>query len=207
MDASSLLALTLSPVKDERENATAQLQHVLATNPAQYIQSLSHSLADNATPSHIRNAAGLAIKNSLSAREAARQDEYAARWKALDQATRDKLKADTLATLAASDKGARNVAGQVVAAVAAIELPAGLWNTLIAQLLELVGRADNSDLRQAALQAIGYICEGIVRCFPCPPCSSLAQSPDRPARARLPAETRGSRVPVERNLDRRRSGR
>lgn len=165
MDASLLLSATLSPDQATRENATQQLAHVLGTNPAQYIQSLSHALADPGTQSHIRNAAGLAIKNSLSARESARQEEYANRWKSLDQDTREKLKADAIATLAAQDKGARNVAGQVVAAVAAIELPAGLWNTLIAQLLELVGRADNSDLRQAALQAIGYICEGIVSPF------------------------------------------
>jgi hypothetical protein len=33
-----------------------------------------------------RNAAGLAIKNALTAREAARQEEYASRWKGLDPA-------------------------------------------------------------------------------------------------------------------------
>jgi importin subunit beta-1 len=163
MDASALLAATLSPNAAERENATAQLTHFLSSNPSQYLVSLSHSLADNSAPSHIRNAAGLAIKNSLSARETARQDEYANRWKSLDLSTRDQLKVDALATLAASDKGARNVSGQVVSAIAAIELPAGLWAGLIAQLLEFVGQSDNPGLRQATLQAIGYICESIVR--------------------------------------------
>ncbi|KAI5475715.1 hypothetical protein MNV49_001008 [Pseudohyphozyma bogoriensis] len=161
MDASALLAATLSPNQQEREGATQQLTLALDANPAQYLVQLSLALADDATPGHIRNAAGLAIKNTLSAREAQRQDEYAQRWKLLDAQTRDKLKQDALAALAASDRNARNVAGQVVAAIAAIELPAGMWNTLIAQLLELVGRSDNPGLRQATLQAIGYICESI----------------------------------------------
>ncbi|KAM0747802.1 ARM repeat-containing protein [Meredithblackwellia eburnea MCA 4105] len=161
MDIPSLLASTLSPDQQQRDNATQQLQQLLASSPAQYIQSLSHTLAENAAPSHIRNAAGLAIKNALSAREAQRQDDYANRWKSVDDNTREKLKSDAISTLAAQDRGARNVAGQVIAALAAIELPSGLWNTLIPQLLELVGQADNSDLRQAALQAIGYICESI----------------------------------------------
>lgn len=163
-NASELLQASLSPLQTERENATAQLTQFLTSNPSQYLISLSNSLVNNATPSHIRNAAGLAIKNTLSARESSRQEEYALRWKALDSQTREKLKADALASLAATDRGARNVAGQVVAAIATIELPAGLWNGLIANLLELVGHSDNTGLRQATLQAIGYICESIVSC-------------------------------------------
>ena len=162
MDVNAVLAATLSPAQHEREAATAQLQSLLASNPSAYLVSLSHALAAESTPSHIRNAAGLAIKNALTAREAARQEEYASRWKSLDPATREQLKQEALATLAASDRGARNVSGQVVAAIAAVELPAGMWSGLIGQLLELASRADNAHLRQATLQTIGYICEGIV---------------------------------------------
>jgi importin subunit beta-1 len=162
MDVNAVLAATLSPAQHEREAATAQLQSLLASNPSAYLVSLSHALAAESTPSHIRNAAGLAIKNALTAREAARQEEYASRWKGLDPATREQLKQEALATLAASDRGARNVSGQVVAAIAAVELPAGMWSGLIGQLLELASRADNAHLRQATLQTIGYICEGIV---------------------------------------------
>lgn len=168
MDAASLLSATLSPDQNERQHATSQLEQYLDSNPSQYLVSLSHSLSDQQTPSHIRNAAGLAIKNALSAREVQRQDDYAQRWKQLESQTRDKLKQDAVQTLAATDKGARNVSGQVIAAIAAIELPLGQWNSLVGQLLELVGRADNSGLRQATLQAIGYICETIVSLKPDP---------------------------------------
>lgn len=162
MDATALLGATLSPNAQEREHATSQLAQVLSSDPGAYLLALSHAFHDERTPSHIRRAAGLAIKNALSARESARQDEYAARWKQLDQPTREQLKQHALATLASADKQARDGAAQVTAAIAAIELPAGLWNTLIQQLLELVGHNDNSNLRQATLQAIGYICESIV---------------------------------------------
>lgn len=166
MDASSLLGATLSPNQQERQHATTQLTQYLESNPAQYLTTLSHALSDSSTPSHIRNAAGLAIKNALNARETQRQDDYANRWKHLEQQTRDKLKQDALNTLAVPDRGARNVSGQVIAAIAAIELPLGSWNTLITQLLEFVGRADNPGLRQASLQTIGYICETIVSYIP-----------------------------------------
>lgn len=163
MDVSSLLSATLSPTQQEREQATLSLTQFLSSNPRQYLTSLSSALASAGTPSHLRNAAGLAIKNALSARELPRQEEYAQRWKQqLDQQTRDQLKQEALTTLASEDRGARNVSGQVVAAIAAIELPAGMWNGLIPSLLELVGRQDNSGLRQATLQAIGFICESIV---------------------------------------------
>ncbi|BGP19924.1 hypothetical protein JCM10213_002282 [Rhodosporidiobolus nylandii] len=161
MDASAVLAATLSPNQQEREAATAQLAQFLSSNPSAYLVALADTLASDQAPSHIRNAAGLAIKNALSARETPRQEEYANRWKALDPATRDKLKHAALATLAAADRGARNVSAQVVAAIAAVELPAGMWTGLVGQLLELASRSDNPTLRQATLQTIGYICEGI----------------------------------------------
>jgi importin subunit beta-1 len=159
-----LLEHTLSPDAAARQQATDQLASLERDAFAAYVSSLVAVLADEQSPSHIRNAAGLALKNALSAREVGRKDEYAARWKAgLDEPTRQKAKADTLATLASPDSKARHVAAQAVAAIAAIELPSGLWNDLIAQLLSLVNQPDNPGLRQATLQAIGFICESIVR--------------------------------------------
>ncbi|GAA5987867.1 hypothetical protein JCM11641_003514 [Rhodosporidiobolus odoratus] len=161
MDASAVLAATLSPNQQEREAATSQLTQFLSSNPSAYLVALADTLASDQAPSHIRNAAGLAIKNALTARETPRQEEYANRWKSLDPATRDKLKHAALSTLAAADRGARNVSAQVVAAVAAVELPAGMWTGLVGQLLELASRNENPPLRQATLQTIGYICESI----------------------------------------------
>lgn len=61
---------------------------------------------------------------------------------------------------------AGSVAAQVVAAVAAVELPVNHWPELIELLLGFVNNQDNTNLKIATLQAIGFICETIVRILP-----------------------------------------
>ncbi|KAF9054219.1 armadillo-type protein [Panaeolus papilionaceus] len=122
---------------------------------------LSSVLVNEGTPLHIRNAAGLALKNALTAREAARQTEFANRWTALDNDTKAKIKQDALVTLGSSSVKAGAYASQVVAAVAAVELPQGQWPDLIEILLGFVNNATNTNLRISTLQTIGFICEAI----------------------------------------------
>lgn len=160
-DIVTLLNNTLSPDAGTRSAATSQLEQLSSSSFPQYLLSLSQVLADNSSPGHVRNAAGLALKNTLTARENARLEQYAARWReALDDSTRNTLKEASVQTLASPDRSARSVAGQVVAAIAAIELPNGTWNDLIGRLLAGVNQQENTGLRMASLQAIGYVCEG-----------------------------------------------
>lgn len=67
--------------------------------------------------------------------------------------------------LGSSTQKAGAVAAQVVAAIAAVELPNGQWPEVIEILLRFMDNADNVNVRIATLQAIGYICETIVRIF------------------------------------------
>lgn len=160
-DIVALLGNTLSPDSSTRQAATAQLESLSSSSFPQYLLSLSQVLADDSSPGHVRNAAGLALKNTLTAREAARLEQYAQRWREqLDDSTRSSLKQASVQTLASGDRQARSVAGQVVAAIAAIELPNGTWSDLIARLLSGVNQQENTGLRMASLQAIGYVCEG-----------------------------------------------
>lgn len=55
------------------------------------------------------------------------------------------------------------VAAQVVSAIAAVELPHSQWSELIEILLGFVNNQSNTNMRVATLQAIGFICETIVR--------------------------------------------
>jgi hypothetical protein len=64
-------------------------------------------------------------------------------------------------TLSAANRDARSTAAQVVAAIAHIELPRHLWADLIQVLLSNM-QQENDHLKQATLEAIGYICEEIV---------------------------------------------
>ena len=124
-----------------------------------YMTSLSAELATETSPVHIRTASGLALKNALAAREARRAQDYAERWVSLPADARDQVKSKVLMTLCSSEHRAGTVAAQVTAAVAAIELPRGMWPDLVSQLLAAIGDLTNPYQRQAALQAIGFTCE------------------------------------------------
>ena len=56
------------------------------------------------------------------------------------------------------------VCPQVIAAIAAIDVPHGRWGTLIAQLCGPLQALDASEaFRVARLEAVGYVCDGLVR--------------------------------------------
>ncbi|KAG8215304.1 armadillo-type protein [Butyriboletus roseoflavus] len=161
MNASELLANTLSPDANTRQNATQQLENASRENYPAYMAMLSVELANENSQLHIRNAAALALKNALSAREAARQTESANRWLALDAIAKSKIKQEALVTLASPIVKAGSFAAQVVAAIAAVELPHDQWPDLIELLLGFVNNSTNTNLKIATLQTIGYICESI----------------------------------------------
>ncbi|KAG1810303.1 karyopherin Kap95 [Suillus fuscotomentosus] len=161
MNASALLANTLSPDATTRQTATQQLESASRENYPVYMLMLSDELRNENSQIHTRNAAGLALKNALSARDSTRQDEYSARWMALDVDARQKIKEASLLTLASPQPRAGAVAAQVVSAIAAVELPVGQWPDLVEILLGFINTSDDTNLKIATLQAIGYICETI----------------------------------------------
>ncbi|EIW76776.1 karyopherin Kap95 [Coniophora puteana RWD-64-598 SS2] len=161
MNATELLANTLSADTNTRQTATQQLENASRENYPAYLVMLSSELANESSPIHVRNAAGLALKNALSAREAERQDEYATRWIALDNETKYKIKGESLSTLGSTQTRAGSVAAQVVSAIATVELPHDHWPELIEMLLGFVNNSNDANLKIATLQAIGFICEGI----------------------------------------------
>ncbi|KAJ8657351.1 hypothetical protein O0I10_006904 [Lichtheimia ornata] len=159
MDAATLLAHSLSPDRALREDATQKLEMVAQENYASYVCQLMEQLASQQAEETIRIAAGLAIKNSLSAKEYARKEQQAQRWLSVDENTRSQVKQGALMTLASPSKRVGNSAGQVVAAIAEIELPLGQWPDLIQVVLQNVTGSDNATLKVTTLQAIGYVCE------------------------------------------------
>ncbi|CCM03217.1 uncharacterized protein FIBRA_05341 [Fibroporia radiculosa] len=161
MNASELLANTLSPDAHTRQDATQQLENASRENYPAYMLMLCSELVNENSPQHVRNAAGLALKNALTARESARQLDYTNRWLAVDGDTREKIKQDALMALGSPIAKVGTVAAQVVAAIAAVELPQGHWMDVIGILLGFVNNEANTNLRIATLQAIGFICESI----------------------------------------------
>ncbi|KIP03461.1 hypothetical protein PHLGIDRAFT_130117 [Phlebiopsis gigantea 11061_1 CR5-6] len=161
MNASELLANTLSPDQHTRQDAESKLENASRENYPAYMLMLGTELVNEASQPHVRNAAGLALKNAISAKDATRQQDYSTRWLQLDANTRNQIKAQALRALASTNSRVGQVAAQFVAAIAAVELPIGQWMDVIETLLGFMNEQANTPLRVATLQAIGYICESI----------------------------------------------
>ncbi|WOO82023.1 Importin subunit beta-1 [Vanrija pseudolonga] len=159
MDVATLFSNILSQDEATRNTATQQLEAAERDNFPAYLHTLATELANEQALPHIRRAAGLAFKNALSARDAVNQPALSERWLSLPDDVRNPLKHTLLQSLASAVHQAASVSAQGVAAIAAIELPHGGWPELIGQLLEFVQNQENTHLRVATLQAVGYICE------------------------------------------------
>lgn len=124
-----------------------------------YLTTLSRELANEGADSSVRMAAGLALKNSFSARDFARLREVQERWlQSIDPSIKQEVKGASLQTLNSNDARAGQSAAQFIAAIAAIELPREQWPELMPRLVENVGTGSDHS-KQASLTAIGFICE------------------------------------------------
>ncbi|KAF2485527.1 armadillo-type protein [Neohortaea acidophila] len=159
MDVNQVLSGTLSPDAAIRSAAEQQLSSAAAADFPGYLTTLSSELANEQAQSQVRIAAGLALKNSFSARDFARLREVQERWlQQVDPQIKTQVKALALQTLGSSDSRAGQSAAQFIASIAAIELPRNQWPELMRTLVENVG-SGNDQKKQASLVSIGFICE------------------------------------------------
>lgn len=117
------------------------------------------ALADEDAEGHIRAAAGIALKNAFTAREFARLAALQQKWlQQTDQETKTRVKELAVQTLASNNAQAGQAAAQVVASIAAIELPRNQWQDLMGALVRNVSDGTPHQ-KQASLTTIGFICE------------------------------------------------
>ncbi|PNS17267.1 Importin subunit beta-1 [Sphaceloma murrayae] len=159
MDVNAVLEGTLSANAETRKAAEQQLNAAAEADFAGYLTRLSQELANDAAQSQVRMAAGLALKNSFSAREYSRLQQVQQRWvEQVDVGIKQEVKALALKTLSANDSRAGQSAAQFIAAIAAIEIPRNDWPELMATLVHNVGNGVDHQ-KQASLTTIGFICE------------------------------------------------
>ncbi|QIW96366.1 hypothetical protein AMS68_001884 [Peltaster fructicola] len=159
MDVNQVLQATLSPDAQIRSAAEQQLLQAAETDFSTYLTTLSRELANEKAQSQVRIAAGLALKNSFSARDYARLREVQARWlQTVDPQVRAQVKEQALQTLNSPDARAGGAGAQFIASIAAIELPRNQWPELMPRLVENVGQGNDST-KQSSVTAIGFICE------------------------------------------------
>ncbi|KAI4213809.1 MAG: hypothetical protein LQ351_003502 [Letrouitia transgressa] len=159
MNVNLVLESTLSPDAATRKNAEHQLSQAAELDFSGYVTTLAQELANEAAQPHIRSAAGIALKNSFSAREYTRLRSLQQQWRELVAVdTKRLVKELALKTLASKDSRAGQSAAQFVASIAAIEIPRNEWPELMPALVSNVGEGADH-LKQASLVTIGFICE------------------------------------------------
>ncbi|PWY84228.1 importin beta-1 subunit [Aspergillus eucalypticola CBS 122712] len=159
MNVTQVLESTLSPDAATRSHAEQQLAHAAEVDFAQYLVTLGQELANEDSASHIRTAAGIALKNAFTYRDLAKLQEVQTKW--LQQITPEikaQVKELGLKTLNSKDGRAGQSAAQFIVSIAAIELPRNEWPELMNILVQNVASGSNQ-LKQASLVTIGFICE------------------------------------------------
>ncbi|KAJ2054940.1 karyopherin Kap95, partial [Coemansia sp. S142-1] len=155
MSFAEILGSTLSPDANIREQATRALESAEIESFPQYLLSLTQELVNDAGQADVRSAAGIALKNALSAKDEARREQYAQRWLQVNDGVRSQIKQGALISLGTGNHHVTMTAAQAVAAIIAIELPHGQWQDAITVLLQNVS-TNNANLKIASLQTIGY---------------------------------------------------
>ncbi|KAH7316620.1 armadillo-type protein [Stachybotrys elegans] len=158
-EINQVLANSLSPDANLRNAAEQQLNQAAESNFPLYLATLVQELANDQADGSIRAAAGLALKNAFTTRDFARHQELQSKWlQQTDEETKTRVKELTLQTLSSSNTQAGTAAAQVVASIAAIELPRNQWPDLMTILVKNVSEGADHQ-KQTSLTTIGYICE------------------------------------------------
>ncbi|KAG2492867.1 hypothetical protein HYH03_008782 [Edaphochlamys debaryana] len=163
VDLSAALASTFSHDANIRQQAEQHLDQLKQTNFPSYLASITNELGNEERPDDVRQAAGLQLKNSVDAKDAARRQDLMNKWMATDPQLKQHIR-DVLVRCLHSPKGdVRKTTALAIAKIAAIDIQAKEWPNLIPSLLQNMGAQPPAPVgtRQATLMTLGYICEEV----------------------------------------------
>ncbi|XP_065355552.1 importin subunit beta [Calliphora vicina] len=156
-----ILEKTVSPDKNELLSAKNFLEHAAENNLPEFLKALSDILVTVNNSPVARMAAGLQLKNHLTSKDETINLQYQQRWHQFPEDTKEYIKKNILGALG-TENTRPSCAAQCVAYVAITELPINRWGILIQTLVNKVVTEGSSEMdREAALEAIGYICQEI----------------------------------------------
>ncbi|GMH10207.1 hypothetical protein Nepgr_012048 [Nepenthes gracilis] len=162
MDITRFLLSAQSPNANVRNEAEANLKQFQEHNLPAFLLSLSNELANNEKPIESRRLAGIVLKNSLDAKDASRKEHLIHQWVVIEISVKSQIKDSLVRTLGSSVQEARHTSAQVIAKIAAIEIPRKEWPDLIGSLLHNMTQQNSPDaLKQATLETLGYVCEEV----------------------------------------------
>ena len=162
MDLVTILSKTvgINCNQAELEQANKALDQASVDNFPELVTALSDALANVSHEPFIRQAAGLQLKNRIYSKDTDVREQYKARWLNLPQPVRHHVRANSLSALG-TEKHGPSAAAQCVAYIAIIELPLDLWPEVITVLTGNVTNPASTEMKEASLEAIGYICQDI----------------------------------------------
>ena len=138
------------------------MDEAFETNYDQLVYILVSVLENPVTLEHIRNLAGLQLKNLLKANDESIKQRKLEKWNSCDPAIREQVRDKLLATLSSTIPGLSKSVAQAVAAFAAVEIPLGGWPTVLPQLIRNISDPGISlDPKVASLEALGFMCEAV----------------------------------------------
>ncbi|KAJ8019665.1 Importin subunit beta-1 [Holothuria leucospilota] len=162
-----ILEKTVAPDKVELDAAQAFLESAAQTDLPRFLVALSGILADATNSPVARVAASLQLKNHLTSKDPIIRLQHQDKWMKLEKDIRLAVKECVLRALG-TEKSRPSQAAQCIAGIACAELPTDEWPELISQLVNNVTAeaqnktpAEYDDLKEASLEAIGYICQDI----------------------------------------------
>ncbi|KAL1490417.1 hypothetical protein ABEB36_013118 [Hypothenemus hampei] len=155
-----VLEKTVSPDKNDQEQASSFLEQAATTNVLGFIRTLSDILRHGGNSLVARMAGGLQLKNQLTSKDPSVKLQYQQRWLAFPEDIRNYIKKNVLGALG-TETSRPSSAAQCVAYIAVTELPQGQWPDLISTLVNNVINATSEMQKEATLETIGYICSEI----------------------------------------------
>ena len=162
MEITQFLLAAQSADANVRTQAEANLRQFQEQNLPAFLLSLSFELANNEKPTESRRLAGIVLKNSLDAKDVVTKDRLVQQWMQIDVSIKSQIKDFLLSTLGSPVPEARHTSAQVVAKIAAVEIPQKQWPALIGTLLtNMTQRESPAGVKQATLETLGYVCEEI----------------------------------------------
>ncbi|CAG0913998.1 unnamed protein product [Notodromas monacha] len=154
-----ILSATISSDQSEVCKATMYLEEAAKSNILKFMRLLAEVLMSPGNTAVARMAAGLFLKNQLTAKSDCLKESYRQRWLCFPPADRQYIRSNILSSLG-TELMRPSTAAQCLAYIAVAEIPHGLWPDLISTLAHNFNANSSTDLvKEATLEAIGYICQ------------------------------------------------
>ena len=155
---SQILHLVQSSNESLRSQAWESMQVRLHSNPQLFLLELSSELICDHSAAHIRQLAGIQMKNVLE--NVTNDPSLSNIWSSIDIASKQIIRERTIACLASEEAAVRLAASQAVSSIASLDIPKQDWPEVLIVLITNAANI-NKTYKLSAIRTLGYICEKI----------------------------------------------